>query len=64
MVPVFMETRVYSERLANKQWHYNMTNSIMETQRQLGEMQDKRLNDFSMRIAQMSQQNKESLENQ
>lgn len=39
-----------------------MSNSIMETQRQLGEMQDKRLNDFSTRITQMTQQNKESLD--
>lgn len=39
-----------------------MSNSIMETQRQLGEMQDKRLNDFSDRIAQMTVQNKESLD--
>ncbi len=39
-----------------------MSNSIMETQRQLGEMQDKRLNDFSDRIAQMTAQNKESLD--
>ena len=30
MVPIFMEIRVYSERLANKQWQYNMTNAIME----------------------------------
>ena len=39
-----------------------MTGSIMETQRQLGELQDKRLNDFSTRIAQMTVENKESLE--
>ncbi|MBQ9941130.1 MAG: DNA recombination protein RmuC [Clostridia bacterium] len=39
-----------------------MSNSIMETQRQIGELQDKRLNDFSVRISQLSEQNKESLE--
>jgi len=39
-----------------------MTGSIMETQRQLGELQDKRLNDFSTKIAQMTAENKESLE--
>ena len=39
-----------------------MSGSIMETQRQLGEMQDKRLNDFSTRISQMTVENKESLE--
>ncbi len=39
-----------------------MSNSIMETQRQIGEIQDKRLNDFSLRITQMTQQNKESLD--
>lgn len=39
-----------------------MTNSIISTQQQLIDTQDKRLNDFSERIAQMTIQNKESLD--
>ena len=40
----------------------SMTDAITKTQQQLAEMQDKRLNDFSMRVTLLTQQNKESLD--
>lgn len=40
----------------------SMTDVITQTQRQLAEIQDKRLNDFSQRVTQLTQQNKESLD--
>ncbi|MBE6688035.1 MAG: DNA recombination protein RmuC [Ruminococcaceae bacterium] len=39
-----------------------LTESMTQTQRQLVDVQDKRLNDFSERISRLTQQNKESLD--
>ena len=40
----------------------SLSNTMLEAQRQIGEVQDKRLNDMALRISQLSEQNKESLD--